>query len=186
MVFATRPKPALCPRARGHGRVACVTKNGKLAYAQNPPKRSRDQPACPNLRQVLECVRPCGAFSVAHSSIKRPFRQADGPSTQNGISLYSREVSKHSPQRRVLTFQLRSAAPDSPLLSEGVFAHCAQLVRPGARRAISRPRSAQSRSGVRRPEPRGRGQGVPMGEHCPAQSRGRPAVKAFPREEDPH
>jgi len=62
------------------------------------PRRSHDHHACPYFRQVLECVRPCGAFSVAHSASQRPFRQADGPSAQNGISFSSREVSNHSPQ----------------------------------------------------------------------------------------
>ena len=31
-------------------------------------------------------ARPGGAFSVAHSALQRPFRQADGPSAQNGSS----------------------------------------------------------------------------------------------------
>ena len=44
------------------------------------PRRSHDHHACPHFRQVLECVRPCGAFPQAHSAIQRPFRQANGPS----------------------------------------------------------------------------------------------------------
>ena len=46
------------------------------------PRRSYDHYACPYFRQVLECVRPCGAFSVAHSAIQRPFHQADGLSAK--------------------------------------------------------------------------------------------------------
>jgi len=38
------------------------------AEVQVPARRSRDHHACPHFRQVLECIRPCGALElvVAH------------------------------------------------------------------------------------------------------------------------
>ena len=50
-----------------------------LASSRLPRRRVQDA--------FISKQRSCGAFSVAHTSTQRPFRQSDGLSAQKGISL---------------------------------------------------------------------------------------------------
>ena len=91
------------------------------AASQAPGARDRHHHACPPLRQVLECVRPCGAFSVAHSAIQRPFRQANGPSAKKSIRLSHSEAaplqadSSASKPPSTSRSSPRGRPPDAPL-----------------------------------------------------------------------